>query len=106
MTATAVRHRIARALRRAGIDASPHQSRHGYATMRVDKSGMGDSKGTPCMESDFEMEASGYKAGLAAIKGLDFVDQQNIFIAGFSIGGIMAPVVAQGGYSKRSSTAE
>ncbi|UOQ67599.1 CocE/NonD family hydrolase [Hymenobacter volaticus] len=71
-------------------------SRHGYATMRVDKTGMGDSKGTPCLESNFQMEASGYKAGLAAIKQLPFVDQQNIFIAGFSIGGIMAPVVAEG----------
>ncbi|MDF7810644.1 alpha/beta fold hydrolase [Hymenobacter sp. YC55] len=71
-------------------------SRHGYATMRVDKTGMGDSKGTPCQESNFQMEASGYKAGLAAIKQLPFVDQQNIFITGFSIGGIMAPVVAEG----------
>jgi len=71
-------------------------SRHGYATMRIDKTGMGDSQGTPCPESDFAMEAGGYKAGLAAIKQLPFVDQQNIFITGFSIGGIMAPVVAQG----------
>jgi dienelactone hydrolase len=71
-------------------------SRHGYATMRVDKTGMGDSKGMPCPESDFHTEAGGYKAGLAAIKRLDFVDQQNIFITGFSIGGIMAPVVAEG----------
>ncbi|PJJ53280.1 CocE/NonD family hydrolase [Hymenobacter chitinivorans] len=71
-------------------------SRHGYATMRVDKTGMGDSKGTPCPESDFRAEASGYKAGLAAIRQLPFVDQQNVFITGFSIGGIMAPVVAQG----------
>ncbi|MCB2376516.1 PDZ domain-containing protein [Hymenobacter sp. BT635] len=71
-------------------------SRHGYATMRIDKTGMGDSQGTPCAESDFWMEAGGYKAGLAAIRQLPFVDQQNIFITGFSIGGIMAPVVAQG----------
>jgi alpha-beta hydrolase superfamily lysophospholipase len=71
-------------------------SRHGYATMRVDKTGMGDSRGTPCPESDFQMEASGYKAGLAAIKQLNFVDQHNIFLAGFSIGGIMAPLVAEG----------
>ncbi|MCB2406736.1 alpha/beta hydrolase family protein [Hymenobacter lucidus] len=71
-------------------------SRHGYATMRVDKTGMGDSQGTPCPESDFQAEAGGYKAGLAAIRQLPFVDQQNIFITGFSIGGIMAPLVAQG----------
>ncbi|GGF15439.1 CocE/NonD family hydrolase [Hymenobacter cavernae] len=71
-------------------------SRHGYATMRVDKTGMGDSKGQPCLESDFRTEANGYKAGLAAIRKLAFVDQQNIFITGFSIGGIMAPLVAEG----------
>jgi len=71
-------------------------SRHGYATMRVDKTGMGDSKGQPCLESNFQTEANGYKAGLAAIRKLGFVDQQNIFITGFSIGGIMAPIVAEG----------
>ncbi|UOQ72847.1 alpha/beta hydrolase family protein [Hymenobacter cellulosilyticus] len=71
-------------------------SRHGYATMRVDKTGMGDSKGTPCAESDLLSEAAGYKAGLAAIRQLPFVDQQNVFITGFSIGGVMAPLVAQG----------
>ncbi|GAB2963240.1 hypothetical protein GCM10027048_35130 [Hymenobacter coalescens] len=71
-------------------------SRHGYATMRIDKTGMGDSQGTPCLESDLLSEAGGYKAGLAAIRRLDFVDQQNVFITGFSIGGVMAPLVAQG----------
>ncbi|WP_400193205.1 PDZ domain-containing protein [Hymenobacter sp. B81] len=71
-------------------------SRHGYATMRVEKTGMGDSRGTPCMESDFEMETGGYKAGLAAIRQLPWVDQDNIFLTGFSIGGVMAPLVAQG----------
>jgi len=71
-------------------------SRHGYATMRVDKTGMGDSKGQSCLESDFQTEANGYKAGLASIQKLHFVDQQNIFITGFSIGGIMAPLVAEG----------
>jgi dienelactone hydrolase len=71
-------------------------SRHGYATMRVDKTGMGDSKGTPCPQADLHSEAAGYKAGLAAIRRLDFVDQQNVFITGFSIGGVMAPIVAQG----------
>ncbi|WP_311136265.1 alpha/beta hydrolase family protein [Hymenobacter cellulosivorans] len=71
-------------------------SRRGYATMRVDKTGMGDSQGTPCLESDLLSEASGYKAGLAAIRQLSFVDQQNVFITGFSIGGVMAPLVAQG----------
>ncbi|WP_165903746.1 alpha/beta fold hydrolase [Hymenobacter gummosus] len=71
-------------------------SRHGYATLRVDKTGMGDSRGTPCLQADFESEAAGYRAGLAAIRRLDFVDQQNVFIAGFSIGGVMAPLVARG----------
>ncbi|WP_160328137.1 alpha/beta hydrolase family protein [Solirubrum puertoriconensis] len=71
-------------------------SRHGYATMRVDKTGMGDSQGTPCQESTFRMEADGYKAGLAAIQKLAWVDQHNIFLTGFSIGGILAPLVAEG----------
>ncbi|HEX8656682.1 MAG TPA: alpha/beta fold hydrolase [Hymenobacter sp.] len=71
-------------------------SRHGYATLRVDKTGMGDSQGQPCPEADFRTEASGYKAALAAVRQLPFVDQQNVFLFGHSIGGIMAPVVAEG----------
>ncbi|MCC3156587.1 alpha/beta fold hydrolase [Hymenobacter sp. 15J16-1T3B] len=71
-------------------------SRRGYATLRVDKTGMGDSQGTPCLQSDLHSEAGGYKAALAAARQLDFVDGQRVFITGFSIGGVLAPLVAAG----------
>lgn len=70
-------------------------TRKGFATMRVEKSGMGDSKGTPCAEIDLKTEADGYLQALLKLKSLDFVDTDNIFIVGHSMGGVMAPVIAK-----------
>ncbi|WP_165822071.1 alpha/beta fold hydrolase [Hymenobacter edaphi] len=71
-------------------------SRRGYATLRVDKTGMGDSQGPPCLQSDLLSEAGGYRAALAAARQLAFVDARRVFITGFSIGGVLAPLVARG----------
>lgn len=70
-------------------------TRNGFVTMRVEKSGMGDSKGMPCKECDFNTEKQGYLDGLKQLKSLSYVDKENIFIAGFSIGGVIAPLIAQ-----------
>ncbi|KAA9333271.1 alpha/beta fold hydrolase [Hymenobacter busanensis] len=70
-------------------------SRHGYATLRVDKTGMGDSQGIPCLQADLRTETGGYRAGLAAARQLPWVDADNVFITGFSIGGVLAPLVAE-----------
>lgn len=67
----------------------------GYATMRVEKTGIGDSKGLPCNECDFNTEKQNYAAGLQQLRSLPYVDKANVFIAGFSIGGVMAPLLAQ-----------
>jgi pimeloyl-ACP methyl ester carboxylesterase len=69
----------------------------GFATMRVEKSSMGDSEGPPCNspESDLRAEVAGYVAGLLALRGYPFVDPANVFVMGLSIGGIEAPIVAQ-----------
>jgi pimeloyl-ACP methyl ester carboxylesterase len=68
----------------------------GFATMRVEKTGMGDSEGPPCMspQADLRMETAGYVAGLRALKGYDFVDAGRVFVFGHSIGGIVGPLVA------------
>jgi uncharacterized protein len=68
----------------------------GFATMRVEKSGMGDSEGPPCQSSqaDLRQEIEGYVAGLRALKTYDFVDADKVFIFGHSIGGIVGPAVA------------
>ena len=70
-------------------------ARIGYVTIRVEKTGMGDSKGIPCKESDFLTEKQGFLEGLRQLKTLPYVDKENVFIAGFSIGGVIAPLIAQ-----------
>ncbi|MBP6012685.1 MAG: alpha/beta fold hydrolase [Alphaproteobacteria bacterium] len=69
-------------------------TRQGLVTMRVEKSGMGDSTGTPCSDVDLEIEASGYRAGLKMLKSLTYVDARRSFILGHSIGGVVGPMVA------------
>lgn len=70
-------------------------TKHGFVTLRVEKTGMGDSKGIPCTECDFNTEKQGYLDGLKQLKSLSYVDRKNTFIAGFSIGGVIAPLIAQ-----------
>ncbi len=70
-------------------------TRHGFVTIRVEKPGMGDSKGIACKECDFATEKQGFFDGLKQLKSLAYVDKKNIFIAGFSIGGVIAPLIAQ-----------
>ena len=69
----------------------------GFVTMRVEKSGIGDSEGVPCSAPayDFSTELSGYVAGLFTLRGYDFVDPQRVFLVGLSIGGVQAPLVAR-----------
>ncbi|MEE1656937.1 alpha/beta fold hydrolase [Microvirga sp. CF3062] len=69
-------------------------TREGFATMRVEKSGMGDSEGEACAKVDLNTEVEGYAAGLKALKDKAYVDPDKLFIVGHSIGGIVAPLVA------------
>lgn len=72
-------------------------TRKGFVTMRVEKSGVGDSEGPSCMSprADLQAEVRGYVAGLKALKGYDFVDGGNVFLFGLSIGGVVSPLVAK-----------
>src|SRR5262249_22707346 len=69
-------------------------ARHGYVTMRVERPGCGDSEGGPLRDVDFDTELDGYKEALRALKRLDFVDADNVFLFGHSQGGIYAPLLA------------
>lgn len=71
-------------------------TQQGFATMRVEKTGMGDSEGAPCSspQADLRQEVEGYVSGLKALKTYDFVDADKTFIFGHSIGGIVGPLVA------------
>jgi len=70
-----------------------HFTRRGYATVRVEKSGVGDSEGAPCPTVDFENELAGYAAALRALRTYPFVDPARVFILGHSIGGIAGPAL-------------
>jgi hypothetical protein len=79
-----------------GIEAQMlrYFTRQGFVTLRVEKSGMGDSQGLPCNQLDFQTEAEGYRQGLQKLKNLEYVDSDNIFLLGHSMGGVMAPIIA------------
>lgn len=69
-------------------------SKKGLVTLRVEKSGVGDSKGPPCSQLDFNAEVTAYLEGLKSLRNYDFVDQEKIFVFGHSIGGIIAPLLS------------
>lgn len=71
-------------------------SKSGFVLMRVERPGLGDSEGPDCSQSDLQADLAGFRAALAALKSHDFVDTNNLFIFGASIGGALAPIVAQG----------
>lgn len=65
-------------------------AQHGFVTMRVDKSGEGDSEGPAC-DSDtatLDLAVSRSVAGIEALRGYPFVDSTHIFIFSHSIGPI------------------
>ena len=70
-------------------------TRAGFATMRVEKTGQGDSQGPACSspEADLEAEVRAYATGLKALKADPRVDAGKVFIVGLSIGGVEAPLI-------------
>jgi pimeloyl-ACP methyl ester carboxylesterase len=67
----------------------------GYATIRMDKPGVGESTGTPCAKSDFQGELEGYRAAFDSIRKYDFIDPERVFVVGLSNGGGVCPLVSQ-----------
>jgi pimeloyl-ACP methyl ester carboxylesterase len=73
-----------------------HLTKQGYVCIRAEKPGVGDNrKCTPCAEVSFDNEISGYVSAAQAIKKYDYIDSSSVYIIGHSMGGVMAPVVAQ-----------
>jgi len=70
-------------------------ARAGFVVFRVEKSGMGDSTGSPCQMINFEEELDGYREALRAVKAYPFVDSENVFLFGHSMGGVFAPLLAK-----------
>lgn len=67
---------------------------HGYATMRVDKPGAGDSEGGPCNSAPFDRELAGYRAALDAFRASPYADTTHLYLFAHSLGGTFAPFVA------------
>ena len=63
----------------------------GYATVRMDKPGVGESQGD-CSKADFQGEMEGWQAAFAALGKYDFIDQDRIFVVGLSNGGGFSPL--------------
>lgn len=67
----------------------------GFAMMRTEKAGVGDSEGG-CAALDYETELAHHRAALAALRRSPYVDPARIVIFGASMGGNYAPLVAAG----------
>jgi dienelactone hydrolase len=66
----------------------------GYVTLRVDKSGVGDSRGPACDAIGYIEELDGYRAALSALKQHAAVDLERVFLLGISLGGVFVPTLA------------
>lgn len=64
----------------------------GFATMRMDKPGIGESEGD-CAGTDFETELGSYRAAFDSLSKYDFIDQSEVFVVGLSNGGGTAPLI-------------
>lgn len=73
-------------------------SKEGFVTMRVEKTGQGDSEGPACtdLQATAELEASGYVSALDALRGYDFVDPKQIFVFAHSLGPLLASLALPG----------
>jgi pimeloyl-ACP methyl ester carboxylesterase len=68
----------------------------GFVTLRVDPSGVGTSDGPPYADASLALELEGYGASLAWLSTLPFVHRRSVFLLGHSLGGVLAPLVAEG----------
>jgi pimeloyl-ACP methyl ester carboxylesterase len=66
----------------------------GYATVRMDKPGVGESQGK-CEKADFNSEMEGWQAAFNSTTRYAFMDRDRVFVVGLSNGGGFSPIVAR-----------
>lgn len=66
----------------------------GYATVRMDKPGVGESQGD-CSKADFNSEMQGWQAAFDSLGKYDFMDRDRVFVVGLSNGGGFSPLAAR-----------
>src|SRR6516164_2021250 len=80
--------------------------RSGFATVRMDKPGVGESQGD-CAKADFQSEMTGWQAAFNSMSKYDFIDLDRVFVVGLSNGGGFSPLAADhhrvSGYISASS---
>jgi dienelactone hydrolase len=69
-------------------------SESGMLWQRTEKSGVGDSKGTPCAQLDYATELAHHRAALRQLQARPDVDPKRIVVFGASMGSNYAPLVA------------
>jgi pimeloyl-ACP methyl ester carboxylesterase len=69
-------------------------ARNGYVTVRVEKTGQGDSEGPPCSEQTFRDEVDGLITAIRSLSRFDYMDMNRLILLGHSMGGVEAPMVA------------
>jgi pimeloyl-ACP methyl ester carboxylesterase len=67
----------------------------GFATVRLDKAGTGDSEGE-CAATDFVSELNAYRRAFRTLARYPYIDMQRLFLLGISNGGGFAPLVPEG----------
>jgi pimeloyl-ACP methyl ester carboxylesterase len=66
----------------------------GFLAMRVEKPGVGDSEGA-CSQADLKTELAGLLLALEQLKAHPQFDPDKLFLLGMSLGGGLAPLIAQ-----------
>ena len=63
----------------------------GWLVQRIDKSGIGDSTGTPCAKLDYRTELAQHRAALGALFSRPDVDPKRVVVFGASMGYVRSP---------------
>ncbi|WP_276134760.1 serine aminopeptidase domain-containing protein [Polluticoccus soli] len=69
---------------------------NGFAVVTIEKTGLGDSYGcVSCMDADLATDIQVFETGYQFMERLPYADKNNLFIFGHSMGGVIAPIIAE-----------
>jgi alpha-beta hydrolase superfamily lysophospholipase len=68
----------------------------GFATLRLERSGIGDSEGPPCRELDLHQELAMFRLGFAHVEREPRAQRERLFLFGRSLGGMLTALLGAG----------
>ncbi len=69
-------------------------SERGFVVIKTEKAGIGDSRSNRrCSDMDLFTEVQLFEASFNVLKKYDFIDHDNVFVFGHSMGGVQAPLM-------------